>query len=149
MRATNPFLAFPALSMIMFYKWVKLLLHRIDKKFYWEEIKSVLSDLIHRKLKGESLFFFQIISFSLSLLQVRLLQPSFLILIPMPLLPLIHPPLCLKPRPKMIKSSFFHLNLRRKLLNCRPLLRMMIFCMTIFHCMSMMSMMRLPMQVGI
>ena len=51
-------LVFPALSMIMFYKWVKLLLHRIDKKFYWEEIKTVLSDLIHRKLKGELLLLF-------------------------------------------------------------------------------------------
>ena len=141
---THPFL-FPALSMIMFYKWVKLLLHRIDKKFYWEEIKSVLSDLIHRKLKGESLFFFQI-SFSLSLLQVRLLHSSLIILIPM-LLPLIHPLLCLKPRPKMM-SSFYHLSLRswrRKLLNYRTLLRM-IFCMMIFPCMSMM---RLLMQVGI
>lgn len=37
----------------MFYKWVKLLLYRIDKKFYWEEIKTVLSEMIQRKLKGD------------------------------------------------------------------------------------------------
>ena len=44
---------FSALQLIVFYKWVKLLLHRIDKKVYWEEIKTVLSDLIKRKLKGD------------------------------------------------------------------------------------------------
>ena len=46
-------LLFSALQLIVFYKWVKLLLHRIDKKVYWEEIKTVLSDLIKRKLKGD------------------------------------------------------------------------------------------------
>ena len=51
--STNIQIRFSAVSMIMFYKWVKLLLYRIDKKFYWEEIKTVLSDLIQRKLKGE------------------------------------------------------------------------------------------------
>lgn len=48
---------FSVLGMILFYKWVKLLLYRIDKKFYWEEIKSVLSDLIQTKLKGDFSYF--------------------------------------------------------------------------------------------
>jgi hypothetical protein len=38
--------------MLAFYKWVKLVLHRIDRKFFWDEIKTVLGEIIREKLKG-------------------------------------------------------------------------------------------------
>ena len=43
---------FIALRSLAFYKWVKLLLHRIDMKFYWEAIRHSLGKLVERKLAG-------------------------------------------------------------------------------------------------
>ena len=57
--------------MLAFYKWVKLLLHRIDRNFYGEEIKTVLGDIIREKLQGLE----QNLCFSMFLFSVTALDP--------------------------------------------------------------------------
>ena len=37
--------------MLAFYNWLKLQLQRIDRNFFWEEIRTALGETIREKLK--------------------------------------------------------------------------------------------------